>query len=196
MFEFVSKVHCNWFLMVQLTINRQWLVMSWHWSATSHYLIYVTRLQWIKMCTFCTEAYDAICYSQQPASTASTNVLFSLEISPGYRLTIKMHRSTRHNTSDIQTVRDFSHFGSSSTYRTEALKGHRVVWKIEIYYLIRMTYEWKSMSSGWHNNIVVTHPDEIPISAKSSGWHMVVWYVIRVTYCSVRKSSGWDTARS
>ena len=52
---------------------------------------------------------------------------------------------------------------------TEALKGHRVVWKIEIYYLIRMTYEWKSMSSGWHNNIVVTHPDEIPISAKSSG---------------------------
>ena len=79
---------------------------------------------------------------------------------------------------------------------TEALKGHRVVWKIEIYYLIRMTYEWKSMSSGWHNNIVVTHPDEIPISAKSSGWHMVVWYVIRMTYCSVQKSSGWDTARS
>ena len=103
--------------MVQLTINRQWLVMSWHWSATSHYLIYVIRLQWIKMCTFCTEAYDAICYSQQPASTASTNVLFSLEISPGYRLTINMHRSARHNTSDIQTVRDFSHFGSSSTYR-------------------------------------------------------------------------------
>ena len=81
-------------------------------------------------------------------------------------------------------------------YFTEALKGHRVVWKIEIYYLIRMTYEWKSMSSGWHNNIVVTHPDEIPISAKSSGWHMVVWYVIRMTYCSVQKSSGWDTARS
>ena len=81
-------------------------------------------------------------------------------------------------------------------YSTEALKGHRVVWKIEIYYLIRMTYEWKSMSSGWHNNIVVTHPDEIPISAKSSGWHMVVWYVIRMTYCSVQKSSGWDTARS
>ena len=79
---------------------------------------------------------------------------------------------------------------------TEALKGHRVVWKIEIYYLIRMTYEWKSMSSGWHNNIVVTHPDEIPISAKSSGWHMVVWYVIRMTYCSVQKSSGWVTARS
>ena len=24
-------------------------------------------------------------------------------------------------------------------YPTEALKGHRVVWKIEIYYLIRMT---------------------------------------------------------
>ena len=83
-----------------------------------------------------------------------------------------------------------------SLYDTEALKGHRVVWKIEIYYLIRMTYEWKSMSSGWHNNIVVTHPDEIPISAKSSGWHMVVWYVIRMTYCSVQKSSGWDTARS
>ena len=81
-------------------------------------------------------------------------------------------------------------------HSTEALKGHRVVWKIEIYYLIRMTYEWKSMSSGWHNNIVVTHPDEIPISAKSSGWHMVVWYVIRMTYCSVQKSSGWDTARS
>ena len=79
---------------------------------------------------------------------------------------------------------------------TEALKGHRVVWKIEIYYLIRMTYEWNSMSSGWHNNIVVTHPDEIPISAKSSGWHMVVWYVIRMTYCSVQKSSGWDTARN
>ena len=83
-----------------------------------------------------------------------------------------------------------------SSVVTEALKGHRVVWKIEIYYLIRMTYEWKSMSSGWHNNIVVTHPDEIPISAKSSGWHMVVWYVIRMTYCSVQKSSGWDTARS
>ena len=79
---------------------------------------------------------------------------------------------------------------------TEALKGHRVVWKIEIYYLIRMTYEWKSMSSRWHNNIVVTHPDEIPISAKSSGWHMVVWYVYRMTYCSVQNSSGWDTARS
>ena len=31
---------------------------------------------------------------------------------------------------------------------TEALKGHRVVWKIEICYLIRMTYEWKPMSSG------------------------------------------------
>ena len=83
-----------------------------------------------------------------------------------------------------------------TTAFTEALKGHRVVWKIEIYYLIRMTYEWKSMSSGWHNNIVVTRPDEIPISAKSSGWHMVVWYVIRMTYCSVQKSSGWDTARS
>ena len=81
-------------------------------------------------------------------------------------------------------------------FPTEALKGHRVVWKIEIYYLIRMTYEWKSMSSGWHNNIVVTHLDEIPISAKSSGWHMVVWYVIRMTYCSVQKSSGWDTARN
>ena len=86
--------------------------------------------------------------------------------------------------------------GQNNPNITEALKGHRVVWKIEIYYLIRMTYEWKSMSSGWHNNIVVTHPDEIPISAKSSGWHMVVWYVIRMTYCSVQKSSGWDTARS
>ena len=42
----------------------------------------------------------------------------------------------------------------------------------------------------------VTHPDEIPISAKSSGWHMVVWYIIRMTYCSVQKSSGWDTAMS
>ena len=81
-------------------------------------------------------------------------------------------------------------------YCTEALKGHRVVWKIEIYYLIRMTYEWKPMSSRWHNNIVVTHPDEIPISAKSSGWHTVVWYVIRMTYCSVQKLYGWDAARS
>ena len=89
-----------------------------------------------------------------------------------------------------------SHGSSVFLQLTEVLKGHRVVWKIEIYYLIRMTYEWKSMSSGWHNNIVVTHPDEIPISAKSSGWHMVVWYVIRMTYCSVQKSSGWDTARS
>ena len=68
---------------------------------------------------------------------------------------------------------------------TEALKGHRVVWKIEICYLIRMTYEWKPMSSGWHNNIVVTHPDEIPISAKSSGWHTVY-----------DMSSGWHTAVS
>ena len=68
---------------------------------------------------------------------------------------------------------------------TEALKGHRVVWKIEICYLIRMTYEWKPMSSGWHNSIVVTHPDEIPISAKSSGWHTVY-----------DMSSGWHTAVS
>ena len=68
---------------------------------------------------------------------------------------------------------------------TEALKGHRVVWKIEICYLIRMTYEWKPMSSGWHNNIVVTHPDEIPISAKSPGWHTVY-----------DMSSGWHTAVS
>ena len=70
-------------------------------------------------------------------------------------------------------------------YPTEALKGHRVVWKIEICYLIRMTYEWKPMSSGWHNNIVVTHPDEIPISAKSPGWHTVY-----------DMSSGWHTAVS
>ena len=70
-------------------------------------------------------------------------------------------------------------------YHTEALKGHRVVWKIEICYLIRMTYEWKPMSSGWHNSIVVTHPDEIPISAKSSGWHTVY-----------DMSSGWHTAVS
>ena len=68
---------------------------------------------------------------------------------------------------------------------TEALKGHRVVWKIEICYLIRMTYEWKPMSSGWHNSIAVTHPDEIPISAKSSGWHTVY-----------DMSSGWHTAVS
>ena len=68
---------------------------------------------------------------------------------------------------------------------TEALKGHRVVWKIEISYLIWMTYEWKPMSSGWHNNIVVTHPDEIPISAKSPGWHTVY-----------DMSSGWHTAVS
>ena len=38
--------------------------------------------------------------------------------------------------------------GTEAPKGTEALKGHRVVWKIEIYYLIRMTYEWKSMSSG------------------------------------------------
>ena len=78
---------------------------------------------------------------------------------------------------------------------TETLKGHRIVWKIEICYLIRMTEGWKRMSSGWHNNIVVTHPDAIAISAKSPGWHMTAWYVIRMTYCSVQKSSGWDTAR-
>ena len=76
-----------------------------------------------------------------------------------------------------------SHFGQR--FCTEALKGHRVVWKIEICYLIRMTYEWKPMSSGWHNNIVVTHPDEIPISAKSPGWHTVY-----------DMSSGWHTAVS
>ena len=96
----------------------------------------------------------------------------------------------------MDTITALCHPLLTRSQPTEALKGHRVVWKIEIYYLIRMTYEWKSMSSGWHNNIVVTHPDEIPISAKSSGWHMVVWYVIRMTYCSVQKSSGWDTARS
>ena len=45
--------------------------------------------------------------------------------------------------------------------------------------------EWKPMSSGWHNNIVVTHPDEIPISDKSSGWHTVY-----------DMSSGWHTAVS
>ena len=43
---------------------------------------------------------------------------------------------------------------------TEALKGHRVLWKIEICYLIRMTQEWKRMSSGRHNYIVVIHPDD------------------------------------
>ena len=52
------------------------------------------------------------------------------------------------------------------------------------------------MSSVWQNSIFVTHPDEIPISAKSSGWHMVVWYVIRMAYCSVHKSSRWDTTNS
>ena len=80
----------------------------------------------------------------------------------------------------------FTTFESSAIFKTtEALKGHRVVWKIEICYLIRMTYEWKPMSSGWHNNIVVTHPDEIPISAKSPGWHTVY-----------DMSSGWHTAVS
>ena len=48
-----------------------------------------------------------------------------------------------------------------------------------------------AISSGWvknrsvchpDDNIVITHPDEIPISAKSSGWHMVVCYVIQMTY--------------
>ena len=76
-------------------------------------------------------------------------------------------------------------FACSRLFATEALKGHRVVWKIEICYLIRMTYEWKPMSSGWHNNIVVTHPDEIPISAKSPGWHTVYDMI-----------SGWHTAVS
>ena len=60
-------------------------------------------------------------------------------------------------------------------FATETLKGHRVLWKIEICNLIRMIYEWKRMSSGWHNHIVITHLDEIPTSVKSSGWHMVVW---------------------
>ena len=83
------------------------------------------------------------------------------------------------------TVRDLVHWNYATLENTEALKGHRVVWKIEICYLIRMTYEWKPMSSGWHNSIVVTHPDEIPISAKSSGWHTVY-----------DMSSGWHTAVS
>ena len=61
---------------------------------------------------------------------------------------------------------------------TEALKRHRVLRKSEICYLIRMTEEWKRMSSGWNNNNVVTHPDEIPTSGKSSGWHMVVCRMI------------------
>ena len=108
------------------------------------------------------------------------DMLYAIDLALWYWCSFHNIRSTKLRLSDI----------------TEALKGHRVVWKIEISYLTRMTYEWKSMSSGWHNNIVVTHPDEIPISAKSSGWHMVVWYVIRMTYCSVQKSSGWDTARS
>ena len=36
-----------------------------------------------------------------------------------------------------------------------------------------MTKERKRMSTGWHINNVVTHPDEIPTPAKSSGWHNV-----------------------
>ena len=88
------------------------------------------------------------------------------------------------------------HATISFTVITEALKVHRVLWKIGICYLMRMIEEWKRMSSGWNNNIVVTHPDEIPTSAKSSGWHMVVWYVIRMTYYSVHQSSGRDTADS
>ena len=60
-------------------------------------------------------------------------------------------------------------------------KGNRVVWKIEIRYLIRMTSDYKRSSSGWHNNTAVTHPDEIPPSVKSSGWHKMGGYVIRIT---------------
>ena len=85
----------------------------------------------------------------------------------------------------FDTLRPSCIHASVNQISTEALKGHRVVWKIEICYLIRMTYEWKPMSSGWHNNIVVTHPDEIPISAKSPGWHTVY-----------DMSSGWHTAVS
>ena len=33
----------------------------------------------------------------------------------------------------------WNHFAFTMFDNTEALKGHRVVWKIEIYYLIRMT---------------------------------------------------------
>ena len=81
-------------------------------------------------------------------------------------------------------------------WSTEALKGHRVFWKIAICYLVRVIQEWKRMSSGWHNNMFVTHPEEISTPAKSSGWHMMVWYVIRTTYCSVHKSSEWKTVNS
>ena len=81
------------------------------------------------------------------------------------------------------------------SYTTDALKDHRALWKIEICYFIRLT-EWKHMSAGWHNNIVVTHLDEIPTSANSPGLHMMVWCVIRMTYCCVHKPSGWDTAKS
>ena len=81
-------------------------------------------------------------------------------------------------------------------WSTEALKGHRVFWKIAICYLVRVIQEWKRMSSGWHNNMFITHPEEISTPAKSSGWHMMVWYVIRTTYCSVHKSSEWKTVNS
>ena len=73
---------------------------------------------------------------------------------------------------------------------TEALKGHRMLWKIEICYLIRITYERKRISSGWLNNINVTHPDEKPTPVMSSGWHKMEEHVIRMTYHTT-VSSGW-----
>ena len=78
---------------------------------------------------------------------------------------------------------------------TEALKGHCMLSKFKIYYIIRLTWimimdspklirmryqpqlshpkdiRWNGMSSGWHHEFAITHPDEIPTPVKSSGRH-------------------------
>ena len=78
-------------------------------------------------------------------------------------------------------------------------KGHRVLWKIKIYYLIWMTHDvaLTMLSSGWQNVIltlshsddlvpgrissglllahVVCHPDDLRSYSKSSGWHDEIW---------------------
>ena len=67
----------------------------------------------------------------------------------------------------------------------------RVVKRWSTSYLIRMTWEWKRVSSGWHNEFavssgchnefVVTHTDEIPSFAMSIERLKMIWHVIRMT---------------
>ena len=53
------------------------------------------------------------------------------------------------------------------------------------WYLIRMSYDTFSMSSGWHALQLLSHPDDICFLLMSSGWLNWGLYLIRISYSEI-----------